>query len=149
MWGAIASVLLGVFGWMFAKLLFEPTKEIVDLRREAQECLILYGDVSKDASSEERTDAAVVFRRVGAGLVSRHMAAYPWVAWGIGRLNWDIHSAGELMISLAQKTQFEGYSHASISPFWPFIRDSLKLPIPKQSPNTRALMENLKQSPHS
>jgi hypothetical protein len=79
MWSAIASVILGVIGWALAKLLFEPLKEIIDLRREAQECLLVYGDLSRDAPSDERHAAAQAFRRVGAGLVSRHLAAYRWV----------------------------------------------------------------------
>jgi hypothetical protein len=33
---------------MIAKLFLEPVKEMFDLRREAQECQIVYGDLSKD-----------------------------------------------------------------------------------------------------
>jgi hypothetical protein len=75
MWSAIASVVLGLCGWGIAKLLFEPLKEIIDLRREAQECLIVYGDLHKDAPADERRDAAETFCRIGAGLVSHHYAA--------------------------------------------------------------------------
>jgi len=32
-----ASIILGAMGWVLARLIFEPMKEIVDLRREAQE----------------------------------------------------------------------------------------------------------------
>jgi hypothetical protein len=49
MWSAIASFLLGVVCWALANLLVKPLQEIVDLRREAQECLIIYGNLSKDA----------------------------------------------------------------------------------------------------
>ncbi len=41
--GVVISVVSGVCGWMIAELLFKPVKEILDLRREAQECLIVYG----------------------------------------------------------------------------------------------------------
>lgn len=85
MWVAIATVLLGGLGWGIAYFLFEPLREIVDLRREAQECLIMHGNIAKDAPPDERRTAADAFRRVGAGLVSRHLTAYPWVAWSYGR----------------------------------------------------------------
>jgi len=78
---ALATIALGAFGWMIAKLLFEPMKEIADLGRQAQEVLIVYGNLSKDAPSEERRTAAQAFRGTGAGLVSRHIAAWAWVKW--------------------------------------------------------------------
>jgi hypothetical protein len=65
MWAAIGSIVLGVIGWAGAKLLFEPIKEIVDLRREAQECLIVFGNLSKDAPPDDRGLAAGAFRRIG------------------------------------------------------------------------------------
>ena len=37
MFAAMFSIILGVTGWIIAKLIFEPAKEILDLRREAQE----------------------------------------------------------------------------------------------------------------
>jgi len=105
MFAAMFSIILGICGWIIAKLLFEPTKEILDLRREAQECLIIYGDLSKDAPLDERRIAAEAFRRVGAGLSSRYIAAYPWVRWCFGHISWDIHGAGELLLGLAHSTQ--------------------------------------------
>lgn len=38
MWTAIFTVILGGVGWVIAKLLFEPLKEIADLRHETQGC---------------------------------------------------------------------------------------------------------------
>jgi hypothetical protein len=77
--------------------LFEPLKEIVDLRREAQECLIAYGDLPREAPPDDRRNTAGAFRRIGAGLVSRHYAPYPWAIWTYGFVlrwwQWDIHSA--------------------------------------------------------
>jgi hypothetical protein len=97
MFTVIISVVFGVCGWMIAKLLFEPVKEILDLRREAQECLIVYGNLSKDAPPDERRMAAESFRRIGVGLVSRYNAGYPWVTWCVRRF-WDINSAGAFLI---------------------------------------------------
>jgi hypothetical protein len=71
-------------------------KEIVDLRREAQDCVIVYGNLAKDAPAEERRAASDAFRRIGAGLVSRHIAGYPWVRGRCAWLGWDIHSAGTI-----------------------------------------------------
>jgi hypothetical protein len=146
MFAAIVSVILGICGWMVAKLLFEPAKEIIDLRREAQECLIVYGDLSKDAPSDERRMAAEAFRHVGAGLSSRHIAAYPWVRWCFHRLAFDIHSAGVLLLGLAYDTQFKGFSHANISPTVPLIRGCLQLASVEQPTMIRALMENIEPS---
>jgi hypothetical protein len=77
MWTVILTVVLGGTGWIIAKLLFEPLKEIIDLRREAQECLIAYGDVPREAPSDDRRNADEAFRHIGAGLVSHHYAPYP------------------------------------------------------------------------
>jgi hypothetical protein len=110
--------------------------------------LVIYGDLAKDASTEERQIAATAMRRVGGGLKSRHVAGYPWVKWCMvyfPLLRWDIHSAGDLLISLARTTEFGGFSHVSISPPAALIRLCLRLPIPEQPPMMRALTENMMQ----
>lgn len=148
MFAAIVSVILGICGWMIAKLIFEPGKEILDLRREAQESLIVYGDLHKDASVNERRMTAEAFRRVGAGLSSRYIAAYPWVRWCLDRFSLDIHSAGNMFLGSARSTEFEGFSYANISPIGALIRTCLRLPSLGQPPMIRALMENLVQPTH-
>jgi hypothetical protein len=122
MWSAIFSVLLGALGWGATRLLFEPIKEIMDLRRETQECLIVHGNLSKDAPNQERITAANIFRRIGAGMVSRYIAAWPWVRFCCTNwLRWDIHSAGAMLISMGNSIQFEGYSLISVSPTVPHL----------------------------
>lgn len=141
MWSAIASVILGALGWAGARLVFEPLKEIVDLRREVQECLIVFGNLSKDASPEDRRAAAEAFRRIGAGLVSRYVAGWPWVQWFCARcIRWDIHSAGTMLIGIGNATRAEGFSHANASATVPLIRISLRLPTPEEPPMIRELM---------
>ncbi|MGA8548728.1 MAG: hypothetical protein WB678_00680 [Stellaceae bacterium] len=145
MWAAIASIILGALGWGFARLVFEPMKEIVDLRREAQECLIIHGNLAKDAPAEDRRAASDTLRRIGAGFVSRHIAAHPWypcVRWCCTWLGWDIHSAGALLISLGNSTQFEGYSLANLSPTVAVIRCCLKLGTPETPPMVRTLVDH-------
>jgi len=134
-----ASIIFGVCGWLVAKLVFEPMKEIVELRREAQECLVLYGDLSKDAPLDERRIAAEAFRRVGAGLLSRHFAAYPWVRWAYSSQRWkvDIHSAGLMLFRIGNGIQFSGLSSLNNSGDVPLIRVALRLPFPEQSPVDR------------
>src|ERR1700730_7658125 len=142
MWSALASILLGVFGWVIPKLLIEPGKEIFDLRREAQECMIVYGNLSPEAPADERRTAAEAFRRVGSGLVSRHTAAFRWVTWWYERrLHWDINSAGSLLIGLGNATQFEGFSCANLSSSVTRIRECLRLRTPEPPPVIRVLME--------
>lgn len=146
MWAALASFFLGVVGWAFAKLLFEPLKEIIDLRRRVQECLIIHGNVSKDAPAEERYAAAAAYRHVGAGLASRHVAAYPWVKWVYEtRLRWDIHSAGAFLINIGNATQKAGFSFANASPIVMLIRECLRLPSPEKPAMIRALEEHASQ----
>jgi hypothetical protein len=145
MWSALASIILGVIGWIIARFLFEPMKEIADLRREAQECLIFHGNVAKDAPAEERRAASDAFRRIGAGLVSRHIAAYTWVRWCCAWLGWDIHSAGALLISLGNSIQFEGFSLANLSPTVAHVRGCLKLPAPETPPMVQTLVEHAGQ----
>lgn len=142
MWSAIATVILGALGWGGARLVFEPMKEIVDIRREAQECLIIHGNLAKDAPGEERRVASDTFRRVGAGLVSRHIAAYPWVRWCCSGLGWDIHSAGAILISLGNSIQFEGHTLANLSPLALHIRCCLKLPTPETPPRVHGLLDH-------
>jgi hypothetical protein len=146
MWSALASIVLGAVGWGVTRLLFEPMKEIVDLRREAQECLIVHGNLGKEAPAEERQTASDAFRRIGAGLVSRHLAAaYPWVRWCCALLGGDIHSAGAMLISLGNSTQFEGFTLANLSPTVAHVRHCLKLPTPKKPPMVQTLVEHAGQ----
>ena len=138
----IATIGLGAFGWFVTRLMFEPIREILDLRRETQECLIIHGNLAKDVPTEAyRRAASDAFRRIGAGLVSRHVAAYPWVRWWFVWRGYDIHSAGALLIGLGNSTQFEGYSLASLSPNVTLVRCCLKLPTPETPPMIGALLE--------
>lgn len=146
MWAAIFSFILGIIGWCVSKLLFEPWREIANLRRQAQEYLILHGNLSKDAPRDQRNSTASAFRQIGAALVSRHEAAFPWDRWLYATVcKWDIHSAGELLIGIGNTTQFEGYSMVTVSPTVVHIRDALRLPTPTSSPVVRALRENASQ----
>jgi hypothetical protein len=143
MWSAILSILLGAAGWGITHLLFEPMKEIMDLRRETQECLIVHGNLSKDAPADERRAASDTFRRIGAGLVARHIAALPWVRrcctnW----FGWDIHSAGAMLISSGNSIQFEGTILRAESPTVTLIRSCLRLPTPETPPMVQALWDH-------
>jgi hypothetical protein len=74
MWSSLFTLGLGAGGWWISKFLFEPLKEIYDLRRDVQECLIIHGDLSKDAPEDQRGAAATTFLHLGAGLVARDLA---------------------------------------------------------------------------
>src|SRR5215831_9623306 len=124
MW-AFGGLVLGVIGWFVTRFLFEPFKEVSDLRRETQEVLIIHGNLSKDAPPDERRSTSDAFRRVGAALVARHLAAWPWVTALFKFLGWDVHSAGEMLISIGNSTQFDGFSMASLSPPVTLIRECL------------------------
>jgi hypothetical protein len=140
MWSVVGTVILGALGWAIAKLIFEPFKEIMDLRRQAQECLILHGYLAADAPPNERLECASEFRKIGAGLVSRHIAAYPWVRWCVHYLGWDIHSAGAMLIGISDSTRTEAFSNANLSATVALIRESLRLPPPEQAPMIRELL---------
>jgi hypothetical protein len=93
----------------------------------------------------DRRAASDAFRRIGAGLVSRYLAAaYPWVRWCCAFVGWDIHHAGALLISLGNSTQFEGYSLANLSPPVADIRRCLNLPAPNP-PMLQTLIERAGQ----
>jgi hypothetical protein len=133
MWSAIGSFLLGACGWVIARFLFEPFKEIMDLRRKTQAELIFQGNLSTGTSEEERADASVSFRRIGVDLTAQHLATYPWMRWICSfLLRWDVHSAGEMLITLGNSLQFEGFSMASpeVARTVNCIRKALRLPMP-------------------
>ena len=131
MWSALSSIVLGIIGWWISKLVFEPVKELVDLRRETQEALFLFGNLEKDAPIEEREEAAATFRRIGAGFASRHLAAYPWVTWCCKKiLKWDIYSAGSALMGMGHLVRFEGFSNPNLAPTMPRLRSDLRLPPP-------------------
>lgn len=60
----------------------------------------------KDAPAGDRRAAADEFRRIGAGLISRHYASYPWANctydYVLRWLEWDIHSVGNLLIGIGR-----------------------------------------------
>ena len=146
MWSSLFMLGLGVGGWWISKFLFEPLKEIYDLRRDVQECLIIHGGLSKDAPDDQRAAAATSFSRLGAGLVARDLAAYSWVRWFCGKvLRLDIYSAGGLLIGIGNDTRLSGFSFASLSPTIPRIRQSLRLPAPRTPPMIRAMQEHAGQ----
>jgi hypothetical protein len=132
MWWSLVTLALGAVGWLTAKFLFEPVKEIYELRRDVQECLLVHGDLSKDAPQEERVAAADAFARLGAGLVARDLAAYRWVRWFcLTLLRLDIYSAGALLIGIGNDTRRTGFSFAGASPTIPIIRTCLRLSEPR------------------
>jgi hypothetical protein len=141
MWSAFIGFILGAIGWGITHLLFEPITEIRTLRREAQKDLIFHGNLAKDIPEDhdDRRAASDAFRRVGAGLVSQHLAAYPWVRCFLDWHGWDIHTAGAALISLGNSLRNEGYSLTNLSARVALIRQSLKLLPPLQMP---PIMEN-------
>lgn len=143
MWPPLFTLGLGAGGWWISKFLFEPLKEIYDLRRDVQECLIIHGDLSKDAPEDQRVAAAITFSRLGAGLVARHLAAYSWVRWFcVNVLRLDIYSAGGLLIGIGNDTRLSGFSFSSLSPTVFLIRQCLHLPAPRTPPLIRAMQEH-------
>lgn len=146
MWSSIFMLTLGAAGWWFSKFLFEPLKEIYDLRRDIQECLIMHGDLPKDAPEDQRIAAATAFSRLGAGLVARHLAAYPWVQWVCAKIfGLDIYSAGGLLMGIGNDTRVAGFSFAGLSPTIHHIRRCLRLPAPTTPPTILALQEVIGQ----
>jgi hypothetical protein len=143
MWSAVASFLLGVIGWVITKRFWEPFKEIIDLRREVQECLIMYGNLAKDTPLDDRRAAAEAFRSIGAGLISRHIASNRAVTWWCNtRQHWDIYSAGIMLLGIADNTQSNGFSFANASPTVSLIQQCLQLPTPGKPPMIMALEES-------
>jgi len=124
-----------------SEALFEgPVRRSWTCGRQAQECLILHGYLPADAPADERLECAPEFRKIGAGLVSRHIASYPWVRWCIRYLGWDIHSAGAMLIGIGDSTRKEAFSNASLSATVALIRASLRLSPPEQAPMIRELL---------
>jgi hypothetical protein len=115
----------------------------VELRREAQKILIVHGNIGKDTPIKECQDTGDAFCRVGAALVSRHVAEYPWLRilyekW----LGWDIHSAGEFILGLGNEIKYADSYVSSVSPTVVLIRDALRLPPIRRSSVRAALEEN-------
>jgi hypothetical protein len=151
-WSTLASILLGgllgVLGWVIPELVVKPGKEIFDLRREAQECMIVYGDLSKDAPDDEGRAAAKAFRRIGSGLVSRHTAAQRWVNWWCKHYQgWDINSAGFLLIDLANYTKSDPSSRSRLESHVGHIRRYLKLAPPQEPEHSRLISSTAQGQP--
>jgi hypothetical protein len=106
------------------------------------ECMIVYGDLPPDVPTEQRKLAGEAFRRIGAGLVSRHYSAYSWVRWFYTRapIAWDIHSSGERLIRIGNGIQFSQISSPNNLADVTLIRRSLRLPDPEPSPVDREVM---------
>ena len=146
MWATIATIVLGAAGWVIARFLFEPYKEIRDLRVKAQEALIIFGNIGPSTPMDERLAAYEAFRRIGAGLVAREAAAPRRV--GLFRQRWDIRGAGEGLISLGNEIGIGSRGIAQLHSMASEIRDYLDLPTPKPSPSMqRALLKEGNDTP--
>jgi hypothetical protein len=131
---------LGFLRDIFADV-FDTIKQIRDCRRAASRCLTIYGGLRVDAPSELRRSAGEEFRRVGGDLASLHSTSGPLAKWWCESWKrWDIHSAGDMLISVGNGTQFGGFTFANASPTAMLIRECLRLPAQTRSPIERELL---------
>ncbi|MGD9614893.1 MAG: hypothetical protein AB7H90_08415 [Alphaproteobacteria bacterium] len=137
MWAATATIVLsvisGIGGWLLARFLGEPYKAIEDLRRETQYALVMFGNIGKSASDEDRQKAAGEFRRIGVALVSYYAAA-PWRMRQLRRhiFKWNIDQAGRLLIKLSNDISVtsENFGGSLLRGRVYEIRNQLGLPSP-------------------
>jgi hypothetical protein len=150
MLSALLSIISGALAGGFAALVVLPVQQISDLRRQAQEAMILYGRLQNDASPAERQAAADMFRRIGAGFVSHYLARFRWTLLALRCLTWrklDIHSAGELLLNFYRLTHYGNLINLELHPDWEKLRKSLALPPLTVSPVVQANLEAFRQMP--
>jgi len=75
MWSAIASILLGISGWLLASFFGKPWLDFMSLRSQVHEETIFTANVGGLADADDLRDAALSLRRLAAKMGATSVAA--------------------------------------------------------------------------
>jgi hypothetical protein len=101
MWSAIASVLLGVVGWLGVSFVGKPLLDFLNLRSQVHEEIIFTGNVGPMATGgSDYEKAEDSLRRLGAKVHATNATASLPLRWYLSKAGYDLVRAGGGLIGL-------------------------------------------------
>ena len=95
MWSAIASVLLGVVGWLGVSFVGKPLLDFLNLRSQVHEAIIFTGNVGPMATGgSDYEKAEDSLRRLGAKVHATNATASLPLRWYLSKAGYDLVRAG-------------------------------------------------------
>lgn len=126
MWSAIASILLGVAGWVVASFFGKPLLDFLNLKSQVHEEIFFTRNVDAMVTGTANYDKAVdSLRRLGAKVQAANVSASPPLGWFISKCGYDLVKAGGGLIGLSNSlAAVDGSRALHINS----IQEALKLP---------------------
>jgi hypothetical protein len=102
MWSAIASILLGVVGWIAASFFAKPLLDFLNLKSQVHEEIVFTGNIGTMVAGTANYDKAVnSLRRLGAKVQATNVSASRPLAWFLSVFGYDLPKAGGGLIGLS------------------------------------------------
>jgi hypothetical protein len=101
MWAAIASILLGVAGWIVASFFAKPLLDFLNLKSQVHEEIIFTGKIDAMVAGAKHDKAADSLRRLGAKVQAANVSASRPLAWFLSVFGYDLPKAGGGLIALS------------------------------------------------
>jgi hypothetical protein len=107
MWPAIASVLLGIVGWLATSFLAKPFLDFLNLRSQVLEEMVFTANVN-DKNMTVYNSAVESLRRLGAKVQATDLTASPLLRWFLSKWGYNLDVAGRNLIGLSNSLNVPG-----------------------------------------
>ena len=107
MWTLIASVLLGILGWLATSLLAKPWLDFLNLRSQVLEEMAFTANVN-DENMTVYKSAVESLRRLGAKVQATDITALPLLRWFLSKRGYNLGVAGSNLIGLSNSLNVSG-----------------------------------------
>jgi hypothetical protein len=140
MWSAIASVFLGVIGWLATSFFAKPLVDFLNLRSQVLEEMIFTANVDGLSDPVHLQNCRRSLRRLGTKVLATDVAA-PWLLRKfLARYGYDLHAAGSSLIGLSNALSVQGLRHLDADK----VETGLQLP----RTSTAEFLEGIKEQIH-
>jgi hypothetical protein len=107
MWSAIASVFLGIFGWLVTSFFAKPLLDFLNLRSQVLEEMVFTANV-KDPNMIVYKSAVESLRRLGAKVQATDVTALPPLRCFLSKRGYSLGVVGSNLIGLSNSLNVPG-----------------------------------------
>jgi hypothetical protein len=143
MWSAIASLLLGIMGWIVTSFVAKPLLDFLNLRSLVLEEMIFTANVNQIVEGTPAYwTAAESLRRLGAKVQATDVTAPPLLRSFLSKWGYDLTTAGSNLIGLSNSLNLRGrHVHADR------IEKGLRLPRTSTNEFLDTIKEEIRGGP--